>query len=368
MEGIHLVKDMLQKGDWMVKLDLKDAYFAVPIHPDHRRYLQVQWKGTRYQFNCLPFGLSSAPRIFTKIMRPAIAWLRQLGCRMITYIDDNLIMAPTEEEATYQAKIAVALLEALRFVVNRPKSILIPCQELQFLGFSIDSVAMTIRVPQEKLKKMQSKAKELLSSPTTSGREVARFVGITSSLALGIPPTLLFYRALQRAKNSVINTHRGLDAQIALDTPLKEELQWWLDQAHHWNGRSLTPPAQSLWIQTDASKMGWGACCQEERTGGPWMVEESEFHINYLELLAAFLGIQTFVKCKNNLTVYIQMDSVTALTYINKKGGTRSPSLSQLAKRLWIWCMEKKQTTFPGKRTQRQTGNHVYFWTGGTGN
>ena len=86
MEGIHLVKHLLQKGDWMVKLDLKDAYYAVPIHQEHRRYLCVRWKGATYQFNCLPFGLSSAQRVFTKIMRPVIAWLRQLGCRIITYI------------------------------------------------------------------------------------------------------------------------------------------------------------------------------------------------------------------------------------------------------------------------------------------
>ena len=80
MEGIHLLKDMLQEGDWMVKLDLKDAYFAVLIHQDHCRYLHVQthWKGTKYQFNCLPFGRSSALRVFMSIMRPAIAWLRQL--------------------------------------------------------------------------------------------------------------------------------------------------------------------------------------------------------------------------------------------------------------------------------------------------
>ena len=111
MEGIHLLKDMLQKGDWMVKLDLKDAYFAVPIHQDHRQYLQTHWKGTRYQFNCLPFGLSSAPMVLTKSMCPVIAWLRQLGCRVLTYIDDNLILASTREEATCLAEIAVSLFE-----------------------------------------------------------------------------------------------------------------------------------------------------------------------------------------------------------------------------------------------------------------
>ena len=99
MEGIHLVKDMLQRGDWMVKLDLKDMYFSVPFHQGHQLYLQVSWKGATYQFNCLPFGLSSAPRAFTKIMRPVIAWLRKLRCWIITYIDNNLIMSSTKEEA-----------------------------------------------------------------------------------------------------------------------------------------------------------------------------------------------------------------------------------------------------------------------------
>ena len=50
-----------------------------------------------YQFNCLFFGLSSAPRVFTKIMRIVIACLRQLGCQIIMYIDNNLIMASTKE-------------------------------------------------------------------------------------------------------------------------------------------------------------------------------------------------------------------------------------------------------------------------------
>ena len=72
------------------------------------------------------------------------------------------------------------------------------------------------------------------------------------------------------------------------------------------------------------------------------MTKEAEFYINYLELLAVFVAIQTFAKHRNNLTIYIQLDSAAAQIYINKKRGTCSSPLSQLAKELWTWCMKKK--------------------------
>ena len=75
----------------MVKVNLKDAYFSIPINPAHHPFLSFQHKAVTYQFNCLPFRLSSVPRIFTKISRSVAAWLRQLGCRMINYIDNNLL-------------------------------------------------------------------------------------------------------------------------------------------------------------------------------------------------------------------------------------------------------------------------------------
>ena len=61
-------------------------YYAISIDHSHRKYLAFQFQGDTYQFNCLPFSLTSTPRVFTKIMKPAIAWLRQLSCRVISYI------------------------------------------------------------------------------------------------------------------------------------------------------------------------------------------------------------------------------------------------------------------------------------------
>ena len=79
MEGIHILKDLLKPGDWMAKVDLKDAYFMVPMAQEDKKFLRFRWKGRSYQFNCLPFSLSPAPWVFTKTTRPVAAALRELG-------------------------------------------------------------------------------------------------------------------------------------------------------------------------------------------------------------------------------------------------------------------------------------------------
>ena len=61
MEGIHTIKNLLRRGDWLAKVDLKDAYFAIPIHPDHRKYRCFSVGNKTYQFTCLPFGLAPEP-------------------------------------------------------------------------------------------------------------------------------------------------------------------------------------------------------------------------------------------------------------------------------------------------------------------
>ena len=94
MEGFHTARSLPRKGDYMMKLDLKDACIAVSIHPGSRKYISsfpVQ-EQLSYEFRCLPFGLFLAPRVFTRILRPIAAKLRSEEIRTVIYLDDLLLI------------------------------------------------------------------------------------------------------------------------------------------------------------------------------------------------------------------------------------------------------------------------------------
>ena len=165
MEAIHMLRDLLKPNDFMAKIDLKDAYFTVPIWKGHQKFLRFLWKGTQWEFACLPFGIASAPRVFTKILKPVIGLLRKQGIRLIIYLDDFLLMASTEETLSYHVTLTVTLLEMLGFVVNYQKSQLNPTQLIEFLGFRINSITITISHPLDKVKGIRKECQKVLENP-----------------------------------------------------------------------------------------------------------------------------------------------------------------------------------------------------------
>ena len=134
MEGLHTLKDLLKRNDWMTKVDLKDAYFTIPVHSRDRPLLRFYALGSQYQFTCLPFGLSSAPWVFTKTLKPVTTLLRELGVRLVIYIDDILVVAESPELAREHTEGLVYLLENLGFTVHPEKTQLTPTQTIEFLG------------------------------------------------------------------------------------------------------------------------------------------------------------------------------------------------------------------------------------------
>ena len=164
MEGLKDVKNLLKEGDWMCKMDLKDAYFSVPLSPRSRKLFRFLWKGTLYEFLSLAFGLGPAPRIFTKLMKVPISFLRKLGVCLVIYLDDLLIMAPSKEKLKMARDTTMYLFHHLGLTINLKKSFLDPTQRIEFLGVIVDSVALTFSLPERKIQKLIQSVKSRSNS------------------------------------------------------------------------------------------------------------------------------------------------------------------------------------------------------------
>ena len=81
MEGMHLIKDLLQEHDFLIKIDLKDAYFGIPLDKSSRKYIRFQWEGSLYEFLCLCFGLGSSPSDFHKTSEDPNCLIKEDQCK-----------------------------------------------------------------------------------------------------------------------------------------------------------------------------------------------------------------------------------------------------------------------------------------------
>ena len=138
-----------------MSIDLKDAYFSIPMDRKFQPYLCFTWAEKYFCFTCLPLGLSSAPRIFTKVMKPVVASVRSQGISLVIYLDDFFVMFSSKEESITNTNLVINPLKDLGFEINYKKSHFIPETKATYLGFIIDSETMSIYIPRRKVEKIK---------------------------------------------------------------------------------------------------------------------------------------------------------------------------------------------------------------------
>lgn len=341
MEDYRTVLKLLEKNYYMCTIDLKDAYYTIPIFEHHKRFLSFWYMGVVYQYKVLPFGLSSAPYTFTKLCKPIVSYLRKEGIYCIVYLDDYLILNPDYKTCKSQTKLATNLLESLGFLVNYEKSNLKPRRECTYLGFTFNSSLMIISLPLEKRQKVFLLIKELLNTRKCSIRFLARVIGILVSSCPAIKYGWLYTRALERFKTKcLVSKKYNYNAFIEIPPELNSDLLWWKKSVFTCSNQ-IRKDVFDLEIFSDASRSGWGISCDNQTSHGWWLPEDQPQHINFLELKSAFLGLKIFASNLRSRNILLRIDNTTAIAYVNKMGSVRYPILDNLAKDLWQWCEER---------------------------
>ena len=343
METLRSILPHLSRNMWATSVDLSDAYLHIPIHPEHQHFLAFSVEGETFQFRALPFGLSTAPRVFTRVTRVVAAFLRRQGIQIFMYLDDWLIVAHDYDTAKRHTDVVVQTASRLGWLVNREKSELEPSQHPTFLGTRLDFRDGRVRPTTERVLAVQAGANLLLERPSAPARAWLVFLGYLASLVDVVPWCLFHMRDLQfHLLGFFVPSLRNLATLVPLTPSVVPHIQWWCDQSHLLLGNQFPPPQPSVVLTTDASLMGWGAHLGGSEVAGHWDIDWQRQHINLLELEAVRRALDHFHPQIRNRSVLVRTDNTTVVAYINRQGGTRSKRLWSLTRLLLEWCMKHR--------------------------
>lgn len=339
MDSLSTVLNLVKQGDWAISLDLKDAYLHIPIYQTHKKFLRFCLKnGQPLQFRALPFGPTSAPRVFTKVVAVIAAHLRSRGIRLIVYLDDWLILNQKKCQLISDRETVLNLLVQLGFIINLKKSSLTPSQEIVYIGalFRLDQ-GIVLPTP-ERITKLLTATKAMIEKQSHAlAQDFLHLLGIMSSCIEIIPNARLHMRPIQiHLLKFWRPVSQNLMFKVKITPHLKCHLKWWLDLANITKGRSLQHWETQISITTDAStSVGWGGHMGSQITQGVWTESEKKLHINCLEMEAVIRTVKKFLSHLKGKNTLIRCDNSTVVQYINKQGGTKSIPLCLKTWELW---------------------------------
>ena len=347
MDSLHSVLNMVQKGDWAISLDLKDAYFHIPCHRDHKKFLRFCINKQCFQFKVLCFGPTSAPRVFTKVCAVVVAHLRTQNIRLAAYLDDWFVVNQNQKNLLTDREKSLNLLKSLGFIINLQKSQLKPTQSITYIGAKFSLKEGIVCPTIERVTNLHKAIQKILNMQNVAtARDYLHLLGIMASCIELIPNARLFMRPIQlHLLFHWRPASQKLEMKIPFSEHLKNHLQWWLNNKNVLKGRQLAHWESSAVITTDASMEGYGGHLNGKQImQGVWSPKEKIMHINSLEMEAVFKTLKHFICQLKGKNVLIRSDNTTVVQYINKQGGTHSPQLCIKTWNLWHLALENQIT------------------------
>jgi len=324
METTMSVAAAVQPGDWATSLDLTDAYFHIPIAPWFRKYLRIVVNGKLFQYRALPFGLSTSPLVFTKMLEPLAVFLHSRGIVFHRYLDDFLIRCQSQQLCQEWTLFVLDLLFDLGLGVSLEKSDLVASQIFKYIGILFLTLLGLMRPPEDRVTKIQALGRELLSQLSPASQWMS-FIGLLGSAEKQVPFGRIHIRPIHFClrRQFRLGVHL-LDRLIQADSAAVEAITWWCNESNLERGQPLGQFRPDLVLYTDACLKSWGGWSPDFQVSGEWTREESRLSINALELLAVQRTLQSSDKDWDGLKILVASDNSTTVAYVNNQGGTKS--------------------------------------------
>ena len=325
-DAAALCRELGPTPSYMAKLDLENAFKHVFISPEDWHLMGFTWPNEAgrplYYFSkVLNFGLRSAPYLFDSFAAPLLDIMHYRGIpnRVIRYVDDFLVVAPTAELCQSYLDIMLKTCHDSGFAVQ-PAKVTSPATVTEFLGIVIDSERQQLRISEKRLRELSIEVNAWLDRSKATKRQILSLVGKLSFAAKVIRSGRAFISRLLAASKHV----KALHHHVKLGRDAKLDLRWWSDCISTHNGvcyyNPTWPQEGVVDIFSDASGVAMGATCgndwwQISFTGTyAYMRDRS---INWREFYAALVSLATWAKILRGKPIIFHIDNMVVCNVLN---------------------------------------------------
>ncbi len=331
----------LGRGSLLAKMDIRQAYRQVSVHPDDRPLLGMLWKGKVYVDTTLPFGLRSAPLLFTALADAAEWVMKRRGTtHVFHYVDDFITMGADLAECTQNDKIIHETCARLG-LPPEPEKDEGPATCITFLGIDIDTVAMELRLPADnKLARLTSELAGWRGRKACKKRDLLSLIGVLSHACKVVRAGRTFLRRLIELST----TTKKLEHFVRLSREARSDIEWWWQFSAGWNGiKLLRNPAEarpSTTLVSDASgSWGCGAHWGSQWFQLPWAGQAERWHITAKELVPIVVAAVLWGRDWKGRMVLARCDNSAVVSIIGK-GSSRDREAMHLARCLAFFQAE----------------------------
>ena len=342
VETAESIRKSIRKGEWVTSIDLTDAYFHVPIHPQSQKYLrfQTQKKGI-FQFRALPFGVATAPLEFTHCERGKTRSSSQEPQN--PSISGRLASSVTNKGTLSQRFREFREIGARTWLAYQFSKVGIgTLTKTGFSELSLRSSEGSSLSNPKKLDRLKLQTVSIRKSLVLTPRKLMSSVRTLASLEKTVPLGTLRMRPFQWYLKSHWKFPQSLDKRIPVTVNFLKHLKWWEDLQNLMAGAPIHPHVHNTLVFTEASQKGWGAHLNKIVLSGLWSNKEAQLHINVLELKAVLLALKGFQEHLQGQTVLIFSDNSTVVSYLNKEGGTHSIEMCALIWRVLAFTNSRR--------------------------